>query len=112
MQRIKRRKLIQTHEYDNSPKHRENAHSYLFFFFFGLFRAEPVANGQTGDYSFLSVFVFFVFFFLRAVPVAHGSSQARGRIKATAAGLHHSHSNSGSELHLKPTPQLMATPDR
>ena len=42
---------------------------------------------------------------------ALGSSQARGRIGATAAGLHHSHSNMGSELHLGPTPQLMATLD-
>ena len=28
-------------------------------------------------------------------------------IGATAAGLHHSHSNMGSEPHLQPTPQLM-----
>ena len=32
----------------------------------------------------------------KATPTAYGGSQARGRIKATAAGLHHSHSNSGS----------------
>ena len=31
--------------------------------------------------------------FFRAPPAAHGSSQARGRIGALAAGLHHSHSN-------------------
>ena len=30
--------------------------------------------------------------------VAYGRSQARGRIGATAAGLHHSHSNVGSKL--------------
>ena len=30
---------------------------------------------------------------------------------ATAAGLHHSHSNVGSKLRLQPTPQLMATLD-
>ena len=29
---------------------------------------------------------------LRAMPEAHGSSQARGQIRATAAGLRHSHS--------------------
>ena len=34
-----------------------------------------------------------------------------GQIRATAAGLHHRHSNTGSELHLRPTPQLTATPD-
>ena len=28
-----------------------------------------------------------------------------------ATGLHHSHSNLGVELHLRPTPQLMAMPD-
>ena len=34
----------------------------------------------------------------------------KGRIEATAAGLHHSHSNNRSELCLRPTPQLMAVP--
>ena len=38
------------------------------------------------------------------VPVAYGSFQARGQIRATAAGLHHSHSNMGSKLCLCPTP--------
>ena len=33
------------------------------------------------------------------------------RIAAAAAGLHHSHSNARASLHLRPTPQLMATPD-
>ena len=47
----------------------------------------------------------------RAAPVAYGGSQARGPIGAIAAGLHHSHSNSRSEPHLRPTPQLMAMPD-
>ena len=47
----------------------------------------------------------------RAAPVAYGSSQARGPIVTTAAGLHHSHSNTGSEPLLGPTPKLMATPD-
>ena len=48
--------------------------------------------------------VIFILFFMcclfRAAPVAYRSSQARGRIRAVAAGLHHSHSNSstGSEL--------------
>ena len=60
----------------------------------------------------LSLFFCFVFvFFLRATPMAYRSFQARGRIRATAVGLHHSHSNMGSEPHLRPTPQLMATLD-
>jgi len=46
-----------------------------------------------------------------AAPVAYGGSQARGLIRATAAGLRQSHSNVGSEPCLQPTPQLMATPD-
>ena len=43
--------------------------------------------------------------------MAHGGSQARGLIGAVAAGLHHSHSNVGSEPGLRLTPQLMAMPD-
>ena len=42
--------------------------------------------------------------------MAYGSFQAKGRIGAVAASLHHSHSNARSKLHLRPTPQLMATP--
>ena len=37
--------------------------------------------------------------------MAYRSSQARGQIGAAAASLHHSHSNTGSEPHLQPTPQ-------
>ena len=48
-------------------------------------------------------FLFFSFLF-RAAPVAYGSSQARGQIRAAAAGLHHRHSNAGSEPHLWPLP--------
>ena len=44
------------------------------------------------------------FFPPRATPVAHGCSQARGRIRDTAASLCHSHSNARSELCLWPTP--------
>jgi len=46
----------------------------------------------------------------RAAHAAYRSSQARGRIRAVAADLYHSHSNSGSELCLQPTPQLKAMP--
>ena len=58
-------------------------------------------------------FFFFVcvFCLFRATPAADGGSQARGQIRATAANLHHSHSNLGSEPHLRLTPPLMATPD-
>ena len=50
-------------------------------------------------------------FLFRAAPAAHGSSQARGRIRAAAAGLYHSHSHMGTEPHLPATPQLTAVPD-
>ena len=60
-------------------------------------------------FFFNSVFVFklllansiaFFFFFFSAAPAACGSSQVRGQIGAASAGLHHSHSNVRSELHL------------
>ena len=60
---------------------------------------------------------FFVFlssvslFLLRAALEAYGGSQARGPIGAVATCLHHSHSNTSSELHLQPIPQLMAMLD-
>ena len=41
---------------------------------------------------------FFFFLLFRATPLAYGSSQARSLTGATAAGLHHSHSNTRSEL--------------
>ena len=44
-------------------------------------------------------FFFFFFFFLRAEYAAYGSSQARGQIRATAAHLLCSHSNTASKPH-------------
>ena len=55
-------------------------------------------------FFFLFSFSFFLHF--RAAPAAYGGFQARGQIGATAAGL--CHSNTGSEPHLQPTPQLTA----
>ena len=43
-----------------------------------------------------SFFCFCFFCLFRAAPVAHGGSQAKGRIRAVAASLHHSHSNTRS----------------
>ena len=40
----------------------------------------------------------------RAIPIAYGSSQARGQIRAAAASLNHSQSNSGLEPGLQSTP--------
>ena len=50
-------------------------------------------------------------YFLGPQGAAYGHSQARGQIRAAAAGLHHSHSSAGSTLHLQPTLQHMAMPD-
>ena len=43
--------------------------------------------------------------------MAHGGSQARDLIGFAAASLSQSHSTTGSELRLQPTPQLMAMLD-
>ena len=40
-------------------------------------------------------FLFVCFCLLRTTPTAYGSSQARGQIRAAAAGLHHRDSNAG-----------------
>ena len=61
--------------------------------------------------NFFFFFFFGLFAYSRAVPVAYGGSQASRLIGAVVAGLHHSHSNAGSEPRLRPTPQLTATPD-
>ena len=59
----------------------------------------------------IDVLFCFVFVYLRATSEAYVSSQTRGQIKAAAAILYHSHSNTGCKLHLQHTPQLTATPD-
>ena len=48
------------------------------------------------QYLQISFFFFFCFFWGVAASAAYGSSQARGRIGAVAAGLHHSHSNAAT----------------
>ena len=62
-------------------------------------------------FYFLKGFFLFLFCFLlcRATLVAYGNSQARGQNGATAAS--HSHNNARFEMHLQPTPQLMAMLD-
>ena len=61
---------------------------------------------------FIYLFIYCLFAFSRAAPSAYGGSQARGPIiGAVATGLHQSHSNRGSKLRLRPTPQLTATAD-
>ena len=55
--------------------------------------------------------ILFYFLLFRATHVAYGSVRAWGQIGAVVTGLRHSHSNTGSELHLQPTLQLTATRD-
>ena len=59
----------------------------------------------------LFFFLVFLFCLYRAALAAYGGSQARGRIRAVAAGLCHSHSNARLEPRLQPTPQLTAKLD-
>ena len=66
-------------------------------------------GAAVGD--FINPPFFFFFGLFRAALAAYEGSQTRGPIRATAAGLHHSHNNIGSEPHLPPTPQLTAMPD-
>ena len=77
-----------------------NYYSFINSFLFCLFRI---------IHSFVVVSVCFCL--VRATPAAYGGSKARGQNRAVAAGLHHSHSNTGSKQCLWPTPQLTATRD-
>ena len=52
-----------------------------------------------------------LFLVFKATPAAYGGSEAGGLIGVVAADLRHSHSNSGSEPCLRPSPQLTTTPD-
>ena len=68
--------------------------------------------GWAADKSSLSFSkILFFFGLFRVTPSAYGGSQARGWIRAVAAGLCQSHSNARPELPLWPTQQLMAMPD-
>ena len=63
-------------------------------------------------FKFTQQIIYYYYYFLfRAASAAYGGSQARGQIRATAATLHHSHSNVGLEPNLRPTPQPTAMPD-
>ena len=68
---------------------------------------ELMHNGLHLQHSNIFNFIYLFIFPFKAVPAAYGSSQARGRIGATAVSLCHSHSNEGSEPHLQPVLQLV-----
>ena len=59
--------------------------------------ASPCSLPSWGFWGLVFCFVLLLLF--RATPMAYGSFQAWGWIRATAAGLHHSYGNAGSELH-------------
>ena len=61
--------------------------------------------------SLINVSFILPFCLFRATPMAYRGFQAKDPIRAVADGLCHSHSNTRSEPHLWPTPQLMATLD-
>ena len=70
------------------------------FVWFEFFHISTLFFRLTKPLIFLFfTFHFILFYFLpsRAPPAAYGGSQARGLIRAAAAGLHHSHSNIRSE---------------
>ena len=68
------------------------------FHFYGWVIVHCICIGVCLYIHITSSFLFFVFLLFRAVPVAHGNSQARGRIGAAAAGLYRNHSNMGQAL--------------
>ena len=76
-----------------------------FWELFPLFHVLP-ALGILNFCDSVECIIMFSFLLFRASPAAYGGSQARGPIRATAAGLHHSHSNTGSKPCLQATPQL------
>ena len=74
----------------------------------GFVTAEPQRELSVAAFYFFLLYFILFFAFSRAAPAAHGGSQAWGPIGTAAAGLHHSHSNAGFELWLRPTLQLTA----
>ena len=83
--------------------------------FSGWMPRSGIAAGSYGSFVFSffwCVCVCVCHFLCRSRGIIRGDSQARGLIGAVAACLRQSHSNSGSELRLRPTPQLTATLDR
>jgi len=74
--------------------------------------ADPVALQREVLTWVLFVCLFVCLFAISwPAPTVYGGSQARSPIGAVATGLCQSHSNSGCEPLLRPTPQLMAMPD-
>ena len=67
----------------------------------------PLSYKRNSQYTYL----FFFLVFSWAAPGAYGGSQTRGQIGAVVASPRQNHCNTGSEPHLRSTPQPMAMPD-
>ena len=76
-----------------------------------LARVPPEENDVIKSCISFFLSFFFCLCLFRVAPIAFGGSQASGLIRVVAASLRHSHRNTESEPHLRPTLQLMATPD-
>ena len=84
------------------------AMNYLFFqisFLQYMLGSEIAGSYANSGFSFLFFVVFFLsslllFCLFQAAPMPCGGSQARGQVGAVDDGLHHSHSNTRSELSL------------
>ena len=90
-----------------NPLGHQGTPEVVFSFLSSFFPSFPFLSFPFLSFPFLS-FPFFPFFPFFPTTMAHWGFWARGWIRAVAAGLHHSHSNSGSELCLISTPQLKA----
>ena len=73
---------------------------YNYFNYFWEYSEVPGLWGHRLGLCWFYHLFYFIFLSFRATLLVYGDSQARGQIGAVAPGLHHSHSNSGSELHL------------
>ena len=83
---------------------RQKLRAVITFSSIWIFKLLPIFPCYKNSFSF--------FFFFWATPAAYGRSQARGQIRAAAAGLCYSlsHSSTRSEPHLQPMLQLIAIP--
>ena len=76
-------------------------------FAFGTWGIGRIEGDKKGEFFFF----FCLFAMSWATPAAYGGSQPRSLIRAVAASLRQSHSNSGPKPRLQPTSQFTATLD-
>jgi len=77
-----------------------------FYFYIHASSKTCLSGGCTLILFYFTLFQFNSILLFRVAPTAYRSSQSRGRIRAAAAGLCHSHSNVPSEPCLQPMLQL------